>query len=447
MLNKLNILKPGLTDKSSLSWSQIWAMQWYGVRINTGNSSPDLTRIGSDMTQHNNTYLHAVLPVQTLMKACLLQDNGTVNYYLKSTDWTKKADGTASNLAGTDGQVMIEVPDYYRKVENPSSGIYDLKISLSPLSGYIKVNKFYIGAYEAALQRSNSKLASVKNATTDYRGGNNNAAWDAANNTLLSKPATLISKTNFRTYARNRGSNKWNLETLYQHMLIYELFLIEYATLNTQKAVNATLTAEGYRQGGLGVGVTNANSTEWSNFCSYYPFISCGDSNSLANGSGEVSVVKTDFGGSAVNRTFTVPRYRGIENPFGHIWKFLDGASVYHESTGGASKLYTCDTPANFSDNTETNYEYRGNLPSSSGWVKTMTHDDKAILISKEIGGDTSLYWCDYYYTPGLIMAWRALLCGGSASNGSNAGFGCLFSNYTESAADTHIGARLCYIP
>lgn len=413
---------------------------WYGVEINEANSSPDCARIASNMN------LHATLPVQSLMKGCLLKDDGTVNYYLKSDDWTKKADGTASDLSGTDGQVMVEVPTYYRKVDNPSSGVYQHKISLSPVAGFTKVNGFYYGAYEAALQRSTSKLASVKNLTTDYRGGNNTAGWDAAANTLLGRPATSISLTNYRTYARNRGSNKWNVTTWRADMLIWELLMIEYATLNSQKSVNGTLTVDGYKQGCLGAGVTTANSTEWGTFSAHNPFIPCGASDNLANASGEVSRIVTNFGGSGVNRTFLIPRYRGIENPFGHIWKWCDGASVYHEGAGGASKFYTCNNPVNFADNTATNYDHRANLTTASTYPKFMTHDEAGIFIPREGGGASNTYFCDYYYSPGLISAWRALLRGGSANYGADAGFGFLFTYYAASFTTASVGARLCYL-
>jgi len=430
--------------KGTIIGSRRQFTDWYGVEINEANSSPDCARIASNMN------LHATLPVQNLMRGCLLADDGTVNYYLKSDDWTKKADGTASNLDGTDGQVMVEVPTYYRKVDNPSTGVYQHKISLSPVAGFTKVNGFFYAAYEAALQRSTSKLTSVKNLTTDYRGGNNTAAWDAAANTLLGRPATSISLTNYRTYARNRGSNKWNVTTWRADMLVWELIMIEYATLNSNKSVNGTLTVDGYKQGCLGEGVTTANSTEWNNFSAYNPFIPCGASDNLANASGEVSRVVTNFGGSGVNRTFTIPRYRGIENPFGHIWKWCDGASVYHEGSGGASKFYTCDNPANFADGTATNYEHRANLPTASTYLKFMTHDDVVIFIPREGGGASNTYFCDYFYTPGLISAWRAWLRGGDAYNGGAfAGFGCLNASGAAGVASypgASIGARLCYL-
>lgn len=426
--------------------NQIDTEAWYGVTINEANSSPNLTRISGT----GKMSLHASLPVQSLMKACLLNDDGTVNYYLDPTDWTKKVGGASSNLDGADGQVMIEVNEYYRSVENPSAGVYNHKISTVAIPGWQKVDKFYFSAYEPTVQRSVNKLASVVNTSTDYRGGNNTSAWDAAANSLLGKPATSISKTNFRTYARNRAAGKkWNISPWRQAMLIYELMFIEYATLNSQKAVNASLTVDGYKQGGLGNGVTTANSTEWNNFNSYNPFINCGASNSIASGSGEVSVTITNFGGVGVNRTFSVPRYRGIENPFGHIWEWCDGASVFHEGAGGVSKFYTCDTPANFTDNTDANYDYRGNLPVANTYVKTVTHDDKGVIIplAGGTGSGSSTYFCDYYYTPGLINAWRACLRGGSATNAADAGFVALLTSHTASITSTTIGSRLCYIP
>jgi hypothetical protein len=231
-------------------------------------------------------------------------------------------------------------------------------------------------------------------------------------------------------------------------MLIYELFMIEHATLHSQKAVNATLTVDGYKQGGLGAGVTTVNSTEWNNFCSYNPFVNCGASNSLASGTGEVSYTVNDFGGAGVNRTFAVPRYRGIEHPFGHIWEWQDGASVFHEAAGGVSKFYTCDDPANFADGTTTNYDYRSNLPAGSTYVKTVTHDDNGVIIplAGGTGSGATSYFCDYFWMPGLVNAWRACLRGGDAPLGAAAGFVALYTHGAASAASASFGSRLCYI-
>jgi hypothetical protein len=344
--------------------------------------------------------------------------------------------------------VKMEVPDYYRRAELVSFGVYEHVVSLFPFPRCQYVPKFYIASYKATVQRSTLKLASVVNATADYRGGNNNAAWDAEGRTLLGKPASLLSLTSMRTYARNRAAGwKWNLTPLRMSMLVYELFIIEYATLHTQKAVNSTLTVNGYKQGGLGAGVTTAVGAEWNTFSSYYSFINCGASNSLGSGSGEVSVVIPNFGGAGVDRTFTVSRYRGIENFYGDIWEWQDGASVFHEGAGGVSKFYICDFPANFADGTVNNYDYKYNLPITSGYVKKMIHDDNGVLIPFEVGGGSTTYFCDYYYTPGLINAWVAFLRGGHAINGAYAGFALLDTSVSAAASFANIGSRLCYIP
>ena len=416
---------------------------YYGVTINEANSSPDLTRIAGT----NSMPLHALLPVHTLMKGCLLADNGTVNYYLKADDWTKKADGTASDLSGAAGNVMVEIGPYYRKVDNPSAGVYQHKISLYPIAGYQEVPKFYVGAFKSTVNRTAPiKQWSIINLNAEYRGGNNNAAWDGGNNTLLGKAATLLSLVNFRTYARARNADtKWNVIPHRQVMLLYELFIIEYATLNSQKAVNGALTVEGYKQGGLGAGVTTVASATWDTFNSYYPLIPIGTSNSLANGSGEVDYTIPGFGDAS--GVVKVNRYRGVELPFGEIWEWCDGASEFFEGAGGVGKFYTCDNPANFADGTAVNYDYRANIPTSNGYVNTMTHDEKGIFIPKAVAGGAATYFCDYYYQPGLVNAWRALVRGGGADNTAAAGFVYLYTYYSAANAAASIGCRLCYIP
>jgi hypothetical protein len=423
-----------LGSSESSNWTQ---QSWYGYELDEANSSPDVTRIAGT----GKLGYHATLPVQSLIRGCLLSDSGIVNYYLDPDDWSKKADGSASNLDGTDGQVMVEIPKFYHKIDNPSSGVYQHKISRYPISGFAEIPKFYVSSDKAQIQRSTLKLASVRSLSTDYRGGDNNAAWDVLDKTLLGKPASVISLINFRTYARNRGS-KWNVLPYRQLMLLYDLFTIEYATRNSQKAVNANLTAEGYKQGGMGVGVNEF--WDWGTYNDYYPIVPCGGSDSLANGSGEVSYAVPGSGVSV-----KIPRYRGIENIFGHIWELHDGASVYHQTAGegGLHKFYTCDDPANFADGTAVNYDYRSNLP-GGGWVKDVTHDAKGIIIPKTVGADSVTNYCDFYYTPASgVGYWVALLRGGSADNSGSAGFVYLHSNFSAADAACTIGARLCFIP
>ena len=133
----------------------------YGIEWNTTVSSPTCTRIG-------NTDLHKSLPIQNRMRGCLLDDDGNVVEYLNPTNWK------AHTLDGSRGQVMVEIPQHYRKFETDGN-IRRCKISEYPLPGYHNVPKMYISAYEATVQRSTSKLCSVVNTTEDYRGGKQNS--------------------------------------------------------------------------------------------------------------------------------------------------------------------------------------------------------------------------------------------------------------------------------
>lgn len=419
---------------------------WYGVEWDVTNSSPSVTRIASsvpDMT------LHATLPIHSNMKGCLLADNGTVNYYLKADDWTKKADGTASALDGSDGQVMVEIPAYYRKFETDGN-TRRVKISQYPLTDFEAVPKMYISAYEAALDRTNSKLASLINTTTQYRGGNNTSAWDAAANTLLGKPATNISRTNYRIYARNRGAN-WQMYFYEAHKTLFWFFIVEYATRNSQAAVNATLTAQGYKQGGLGNGVSTANSTQWNGFNAYNPFVPCGATNSLANGSGEVDYTAVDFGGAGVNVAFKANRYRGVEMPFGHIWKNTDGINIEIQANdaGAESRVWLSKNPAHWNDANYTNFENKGLIPRTNGYMSRALFGAGGEFVPSVASGGSTTYYSDYFYTslPASGAALRTLLLGGAAHEGAYGGFG--FSNTYNSPADTYtyFGSRLCFLP
>ncbi len=414
-------------------------MNQYGIVNDLANASPDMVRWGAST-------LHASLPVHAACKPCLLNDNGTVNYYVKKTDVTQKLDGSAANSTGADGQCMTEIGPYWRM---PDNYLNIHAVSITQVQGWEYVPKFFMGRYKATIQRSTNKLCSVVNDTADYRGGNNNAALDLQSNTLLKKPASSFSLINGRTYARNRGSVNWNIVPLRQHMLLYELYMIEFATKHSQKAVNTTLTVNGHKQGGLGDGFTTASSTEWNAFNGFNPACPCGTTDTLTNHWGEVSFTVNDFGGAGVNRTFKANRYLWIENPFGDIWEWIDGANIFHEAAGGTSKLYTCSNPTNFASNTVTNYDLTGNLPVTEGYVKTMTRSNKCVMFPSVVGGGagSATYFCDYFYTPGLVDGWRACLRGGRAVDGAYAGFGLLNASRTASVAYADVGARLCYIP
>ena len=420
---------------------------WYGIEIDESNSSPDVTRIASEMI------LHSVLPVHDKLKACLLNDNGTVNYYLQSDDWSKQEDGTPSILDGTDGQVMIEWPTFYFKVEQdtPEPGKHQLKISEHALTGFTWVRQHFVSAFESSIDRVNLKLASVVNTSENYRGGNNTSAWDAESNTLLGKPVSDINRTNFRTYARNRGAG-WNINSHTDHQWLYWFFVIEYATLNSQKAVNSELDGDGFKQGGLGNGVTTAINAKWTAFNANNPFIDNGSSNSLANYSGEVDVTVTDFGGSGIDTSFKVPRYRGHENPYGHIWNILDGVSVLVKSvaSGGTSDLWISDSPGDWNDLNQGGSSSYGEVARVNGYTKkVLVNEGGSAGFAPKLttGGSAISYYCDYFYTsvPPSGESLKMVMVGGRATGLQEAGLGCFYCFDATSFNHQTIGTRLSY--
>ncbi|MFB5946132.1 hypothetical protein [Albibacterium profundi] len=413
---------------------------YYGIEFDTEVASPTCTRIG-------RPELHVSLPVQSRMRGCLLNDNGTVRYYLNPNDWSRRDTGSASDLTGAHGQVMIEVPESFWRFEYEGTKRRVL-ISEHSLPGFYKVPTFYISAYEATINRTNNKLSSVANMSPDYRGGNNSATNDAASNTLLGKPATATSLIDFRAYAQNRGA-KYSALVYDDYKYVAWLFHVEYATLNSQLPFTSQPTSEGYKQGGLGDGVTNLNSTLWSNFSSYYPVIPCGHSDSLGNKSGEVAyTMPVEYDASGV--VTYVNRYRGIENPFGHIYKFADGINILIQSDaeGGQSQMFVCSDPALFTHLNNDNYEFRGLLPRESGvYIKEMLMGEKGDYMPfSVVGASATTFFCDRFYTtiPETGDSMLAVLFGGSSLHGASAGFGISYASYSASSTNASIGSRLC---
>lgn len=413
---------------------------WYGIEFDTAVSSPTCTRIG-------NSDLHKTLPIQSRMKGCLLDDNGEVVEYLNPTDWT----GNVRD--GSLGQVMVELPLHYIKFETEGTK-RRVCLSTLPLPGYKQVKLQYVSAYEATVDRTNTMLASVLNLTEQFRGGNNNTQYDGTYRTFIGRCATVLGRQTFRSYARKRkaDSTEWNCMTYGIQKELYWLFAVEYATLNSQAAFNAEKTSEGYRQGGLGNGVSNAS--DWSNFNDYYPFVPIGHTDALGNGSGEVLyTVSNGDTEQPISQNVYVNRYRGVENPFGHVWQWTDGINIRispTEENGGdnLSKVYVCEDPSKFNDSDYTGYHHVGNEARDNGYVKSFIFGEEGDIMPDEVGGGSSTYACDYHYTNiPTTETLRGGRFGGTADDGSHDGFAYANSLRVPSSSYTYLGSRLCFIP
>ena len=422
---------------------------WYGVEWTVIQAASAVTRVG-------NTDLHKSLPIQSGMYRCILDDDGKEVYKLGAADSTKKEDGvTAAVLDGTDGMVMVRIPTFYAKFV--TDGIRRrVMLSEYDLPGFRKMGGCYISAYEAAIDRTTAatpKLASVVNTTANFRGGTNSPQWDNTARTQLGMPATSTSLTNFRAYARNRkaGSTEWNCLDYEAYKAVYWLYVVEYADRNSQLAFNDELTAEGFRQGGLGAGVTDLVAAKWVAFNSYCPFVPCGYTNILGNKTGTVAFTMPDEYDAETPFTTYVPSYRGIENPFGHLWKWTDGIHIraQSEEAGGKTILYTSSNPANYQDTDYEGYTEKGYAPRGSAYIKDIIFGEDGEMIAKETGGSSTLYFTDLFEGnfPASGEVLRGVLFGGSALLGSSAGLAFASSYYAPSAASAYFGSRLCYIP
>ena len=194
---------------------------------------------------------------------------------------------------------------------------------------------------------------------------------------------------------------------------------------------------------------TNIDGTKWNNFNGYQPFIPCGHTNLLGNATGVVAyAMPSEY--YPVILTTNVPSYRGVENPFGHVWKWTDGCkcNIQSDASGGLSEFYVCTNPANFQDADYANYVLRGLLPRTEGYIKSLIVGEFGEMMPLTVGASSTTYMCDYFYTsiPASGVSQRGVSFGGAAYLGACAGVGCHDTNYQATTALTTIGSRLCYI-
>lgn len=409
---------------------------WYGVKFDLANgSSPDGVRTG-------NMEMHKTLPIQSKMRGCTISNTDNTKKYLKANDWTKWEDGTTSSQdsSGVGVEAFVEIPEHYRLLIATPDNTVEIRMSEYNLPGYTKVEKKYIGAYEGSVNLDSSS--------------HNNLLRTQVRNT-----APIISKTRteFQTMARNNNrTNNWNIYTYDAHRDLTWLFVVEYATLNSQKAFNANLTAEGYHQGGLGDGVTSGTVTV--NGATIYSFVPCGTTNSLGNGTGIIEYTHTNTnaeGASTGTKTVNVPRYRGIENPFGHVWKNVIDVVV----AGTDNSVYICKDYTKFGTfEGGTNptaeqliaagYELQDFKESTitGQYVKRLVNNNQADLFPTVVGNGAgaTTYYCDYHWTSATATP-RTLLIGGGSGNGSGAGLFSLYSSHGLGLSYATVGTRITF--
>lgn len=407
------------------------APDWYGVSWSETSSNPDCTRIG-------NMDMHRTLPIQSMMKGYIYFKDGNPLYrMLKLNDsWTKCENYSAGGwrdvstlLEDNNVNVMIKIPEFWWIDDYiESTETHNLKICPHAKPGWYHHKEAYVSAYEGYIDGNY------------YRSSKNKI------------PSVNFTRSTVRPKARANGlGNSWNIYTYNEHRAICHLFLVEYATRNSQKAVNTELTPEGFRQGGLGSGCTTGTAT--INGAQTWSFIPTGSSDSLGSGSGEVTVTIQQTDSSGSNTTTTTRkcnRYRGIENPFGHVWKHTDDVISVYISGYGARFWYKCDSPDHFGDSISNDNPYYKNIAANAvvtGYkTKIATTSTCDFFASSCNNGSETTYWCDYNWdnTDGSL---HCLLIGGCSDHGGQAGLFALNSNAEVGLSNATIGSRLTYLP
>ena len=391
---------------------------WYGVQGDFTSKDSNLVRVG-------NLDLHRTLPIQSKLKRFVENLDGSVKYYLHQNDSRKKDSGAAATIDSTDGNVMLEIPEYYVKVEiQGTKWIY--AISEYPLPGFQRVSRKAISPWYGTIDTQTN--TAVSGCFLLWNG--NDIARDS--NGFVSVAS------NAARYRGGSGAGDSGKDGTYNSQLGM-----------ARTSINLILTADGFHQGGLGSGCT-ADWGQWNTWGGYRPFVPNGVTATLGNNTGKVSyTVKGWTGGDKVVQ---VTAYRGLEAPFEYLWMLADDILIWNKED--AVVAYLCEDHTKFTSHSDSatsapdGYVPVANLPMNDGYIWTNSFSSKGYSFPDSIGAAGTTGFCDYYWTiyaaasPG--RGWFGALLAADAYSGAIAGFGCLHANYRSSYAYASLGFRLC---
>jgi hypothetical protein len=286
-----------------------YAVQW-------NQSTDTVTRI-ADSVGLSRSDFDTLSPWKD-MRRCMVNDDRSINYYIDPADPTKIGEvvntadyttGGTANYTGSHGQVMVEIPKFFYKTNSPSSNVYQWYIASAPKTGYTvhpafvtggqTREKIYMSAFEGNLTGSDISTATLRSISgVQPSTAENTSGANTVNGTIVQ----------FRAAAQARGTG-WQIQTYRATQAIQVLYLVEYADFDTQTTI------------GRGVVDMLSGSGNLSQ--------NTGRTISLGNASGKIVVTSLDRGSFASGFSEVEHiSYRGIENFWGNINKWVDGLNI-----------------------------------------------------------------------------------------------------------------------
>lgn len=378
-------------------------------------------------------------------KRCNVSDDGTITAYYGDEGYTED---------GSNGQVMVFQPAFYYKVvplkleKNSDSGIgYHLRkanyyVSSKPKTGFKLHPAFYdengnevgyilLSAYEGSIYDTSANAYLM----------NDEQVMDASADKFCSiagvKPASgltqSLTRQNIEQMAQNRGTG-WHCDLIKAESANQLLMIIEMGMMNLQTAIGQGVVNI------LGNSAYNCSSLTGST-------AALGDTTGQATQTittkGDVSTTETTSGKVSIT-------YRGLENPWGNIWKVMEGINIYGNGNMSAGQPFICDD-FNFADS-KNNDNYIGagfTITNANGFVSAMGYSSNCdwLFIASESLGNSSLPVGDYTFGSQNLNGYRIAQLGGRWDDGSSVGAFYLNSYSGNNIRNRALSGRLLYVP
>lgn len=381
-------------------------------------------------------------------KRCNVADDGSIVAWYGDADY--KEDGSM-------GQVMVYQPKFYYLVcpveyDPIDTGIgYHLRkanyyVSEKPRAGFRlhpafydasgnEIDYFLTSAYEGSIYDASASAYLLNDEQVM------NTGEDKFSSIAGARPASgssqNLTRPNIEAMAQNRGTN-WHGDLIKQVSAEQMLMIIEMGMMNLQNAIAQ--------------GVVSLPWATGSDTTSSYA-AATGSTASLGNGTGRAEKTTTYEGGVAKEYTVdgkTSVCWRGKENFWGNIWKFVYGINIWGNGKMGGGQPYICSDFSFAESKNSGNYEPAGfTVTNANGYISAMGYSTACdwLFIASECLGNSSLPVGDYTYITVNLNGYRIALLGGSWSDGGSAGGFCWTLAYGVGSRNRTIGGRLVYIP